>query len=294
MDNIKKFIGKNKMKMGMSMLIVVILLIFSGYNLLFSTNVENIEWNVDYMKYNKLHSISKGKGQKIAIIDTGVSKFQEVEKNINLTKSKNEYDTNGHGTGIYSLIKGYKNEITGIAPESKIISIKVMEDDESLKPETLKNAIKIAIEENVDIINLSLGSTKDNEEISNLIEEANKKNIIVISSAGDYEQSFLLYPANLKNVISVGGISANGRLLEQTNAPEHTTINAPGDDIKVINQKKEIFYTSGTSQATAIISGYVALLRDTKKDINSAEVINLLNQIKNDRKTYFEMLKKLT
>lgn len=294
MDNIKKFIEKNKMKMGMSMLIVVILLIFSGYNLLFSTNVENIEWNVDYMKYNKLHSISKGKGQKIAIIDTGVSKFQEVEKNINLTKSKNEYDTNGHGTGIYSLIKGYKNEITGIAPESKIISIKVMEDDESLKPETLKKAIKIAIEENVDIINLSLGSTKDNEEISNLIEEANKKNIIVISSAGDYEQSFLLYPANLKNVISVGGISANGRLLEQTNAPEHTTINAPGDDIKVINQKKEIFYTSGTSQATAIISGYVALLRDTKKDINSAEVINLLNQIKNDRKTYFEMLKKLT
>lgn len=294
MDNIKKFIEKNKIKMGMSMLIVVILLIFSGYNLLFSTNVENIEWNVDYMKYNKLHSISKGKGQKIAIIDTGVSKFQEVEKNINLTKSKNEYDTNGHGTGIYSLIKGYKNEITGIAPESKIISIKVMEDDESLKPETLKNAIKIAMEESVDIINLSLGSTKDNEEISNLIEEANKKNIIVISSAGDYEQSFLLYPANLKNVISVGGISANGRLLEQTNAPEHTTINAPGDDIKVINQKKEIFYTSGTSQATAIISGYVALLRDTKKDINSAEVINLLNQIKNDRKTYFEMLKKLT
>lgn len=293
MNNIKTIFKKYRPKIALILAIIIILLIAKGYNLLFSTNTEETEWNVDYMKYSKLHSISKGEGQKIALIDTGISEFQKVNKNINLTNSNNIYDVNGHGTGMYSLIKGYENEITGIAPESDIIAIKVMEDDESIRPEILEKAIKIAIEEDVDIINLSLGSTKYSSKISELINEANQKNIIVVSSAGDYEQSFLLYPAELKNVISVGGIAANGRPLDQMNAPEKTVINAPGDDIKVVNHKKEVFYTSGTSQATAIISGYTALVRDTKNknEINVEEMKELLGKIKDERQTYVKMLK---
>ncbi len=97
------------------------------------------------------------------MIDSGISKFQKVYKNINLTNSNNDYDTNGHGTMMYSIIKGYnKNNqtIEGISPDSRIILIKVMNDDESINPNVIEDAIDYALNEKVDIISLSLGSTK--------------------------------------------------------------------------------------------------------------------------------------
>lgn len=232
------------------------------------------------MNYNKLHKISTGESQIIALIDSGISKFQDVKENIDLTKSKSSYDTNGHGTMMYSLIKGYSDKITGVAPDSKIISIKVMNSDEGINPETIKNAIEIAIEKNVDIISLSLGSTKENRGIADKINEATSKGITVISSAGDYEQGFLLFPASLDNVISVGSIAANGRVSDYTNAPDETTINVPGEEILMVDNNEKIIEANGSSEATAIITGYVSLLKDKSlkegKQLTTSEIQKLL------------------
>lgn len=249
------------------------------------------------MNYNKLHKISTGESQTIALIDSGISKFQDVKENIDLTKSKSSYDTNGHGTMMYSLIKGYSDKITGVAPDSKIISIKVMNSDEGINPETIKNAIEIAIEKNVDIISLSLGSTKENRGIADKINEATSKGITVISSAGDYEQGFLLFPASLDNVISVGSIAANGRVSDYTNAPDETTINAPGEEILMVDNNEKIIEANGSSEATAIITGYVSLLKDKSlkegKQLTTSEIQKLLLKIKESDITYAEVLKNI-
>ncbi|MDL0265667.1 S8/S53 family peptidase, partial [Clostridioides difficile] len=257
-------------------------------------------WYVNYMNYSDMHEISSGKSQKIALIDSGISKFQKVYKNINLTNSNNDYDTNGHGTMMYSIIKGYnKNNqtIEGISPDSRIILIKVMNDDESINPNVIEDAIDYALNEKVDIISLSLGSTKTDINIKQKIDKANLKNITVVSSAGDYKQGFLLFPASLNNVISVGSIDDRRDISTLTNAPQKTLINAPGEKIKVIDNNNNVFYGKGTSEATAIITGYIALMRDTNisstQILTNEKIMNLLSQINKNEKTYLGALKEI-
>ena len=295
--NLKDIFINYRKSISAILLFIMIILVFSGYNLLFSENTLQDQWNTRHMNYKKLHKISTGDSQTIALIDTGISKFQSVEENINLTEEENIYDTNGHGTMMYSLIKGYSDKVTGIAPNSKIISIKVMNSDENISPDKLEKAIDIAIERNVDIISLSLGSTKENKSISEKIDQAIDSGITVISSAGDYEQNFLLFPSSMNKVISVGSIAANGRVSEFTNAPDKTTINAPGEEIFVVDEKEKVFIVNGTSEATAIITGYVALLKDKalkeEEKLSPIEIQKLLEKIKESDITYVECLKSI-
>ena len=295
--SLKELLYNYKKSISTVLFLIIVGLVYSGYSTIFSDQIIEEQWNSRYMNYNKLHKISTGDSQTIALIDSGISKFQDVKENIDLTKSKNSYDTNGHGTMIYSLIKGYSDKITGVAPDSKIISIKVMNSDESINPETIKNAIEIAIEKNVDIISLSLGSTKENRGIADKINEATSKGITVISSAGDYEQGFLLFPASLDNVIYVGSIAANGRVSDYTNAPDETTINAPGEEILMVENNEKIIEANGSSEATAIITGYVSLLKDKSlkvgKQLTTSEIQKLLLKIKESDITYVEVLKNI-
>lgn len=278
--SLKELLYNYRKSISILLFLIIVGLVYSGYSTIFSDQIIEEQWNSRYMNYNKLHKISTGESQTIALIDSGISKFQDVKENIDLTKSKSSYDTNGHGTMMYSLIKGYSDKITGVAPDSKIISIKVMNSDEGINPETIKNAIEIAIEKNVDIISLSLGSTKENRGIADKINEATSKGITVISSAGDYEQGFLLFPASLDNVISVGSIAANGRVSDYTNAPDETTINAPGEEILMVDNNEKIIEANGSSEATAIITGYVSLLKDKSlkegKQLTTSEIQKLL------------------
>lgn len=295
--SLKELLYNYRKSISILLFLIIVGLVYSGYSTIFSDQIIEEQWNSRYMNYNKLHKISTGESQTIALIDSGISKFQDVKENIDLTKSKSSYDTNGHGTMMYSLIKGYSDKITGVAPDSKIISIKVMNSDEGINPETIKNAIEIAIEKNVDIISLSLGSTKENRGIADKINEATSKGITVISSAGDYEQGFLLFPASLDNVISVGSIAANGRVSDYTNAPDETTINAPGEEILMVDNNEKIIEANGSSEATAIITGYVSLLKDKSlkegKQLTTSEIQKLLLKIKESDITYVEVLKNI-
>lgn len=295
--NLKELFCSYRKGISIVLFFIIIALGYSGYQQIFSEYIVKDQWNVRYMDYKKLNKISTGESQTIALIDSGISKFQEAEENIDFTKSLNSYDTNGHGTMMYSLIKGNSDKITGIAPDSKIISMKVMSSDESINPETVENAIKMAIEKNVNIISLSIGSTKENSAITDKINEAISKGITVISSAGDYEQGFLLFPASLNNVISVGSIAANGRISDYTNASDKTTINAPGEEILVVDSNEKIIDVSGISQATAIITGYVSLLKDKSlkegKQLSVSEIQKLLLEIKQTDITYTEVLRNI-
>lgn len=283
-----------------SVLFILLFLFFSFF--IYSSKVINKdlntnkkEWYFKSLDYNNLHKYSTGKGQTIALIDSGISEFQNklVDTKISVI-NENCYDTNGHGTIMASIIKGDDNNLIGIAPDSKLISIKVIDSDGKIKPESIKKALRIAIDYNVNIINMSIGSYKFNSEIYNLINEAISKNIIVVSSSGDYNDVNLMFPSSVDGVISVGAIDENGEILRNSTAPNLTVINAPGKDIVGLSLNNNLIYSSGTSQATALISGYLALLLDFSKRNNKVlsnhEFIEYLNLIKEKSNTYLDIL----
>ncbi|WP_369435956.1 S8 family peptidase [Lysinibacillus fusiformis] len=255
-------------------------------------------WELSWLDYEELHKLSTGHSQTIAIIDTGINSI--YSGNLKFEKSlvdKTIEDTDGHGTMMYSIIKGINANIEGISPNVQIMVIKVMNDDNSVAPTTIKNAIELAIQKDASIINLSIASHFEDTDITEKIKSAVNKGITVVASSGDYSNTELIYPAILDEVVSVGAIDASVNVLDLTSGSKATTINAPGHEISTINLNETLIKTSGTSQATALISGYIALLKDyaflKNKKLSNDIIISLLESINSQELTYLQALEKI-
>lgn len=287
--------AKNKNKKIVIFSIVILVIIGISSLIFFQKRQEYQEyqeyyWHINFMDYDILHKYSTGKSQKIALIDSGISEFQLNQNTKSIVLTGGKYDEYGHGTSLYSLIRGC-NQFDGIAPDVDIVSIKVTGSNNKIEPKALLEAIRLSIENRCTVINISSGSYLENEEISKAIDYGVSKGIIFVSSSGDYGQNYMLFPAKKLNVISVGALSKNGRKAEFTSAANNCTILAPGDNIKSINTKNELQEVYGTSEATAIISGYISLLKDCNSELSFEQIKNILISINNNKLSYVDALK---
>jgi minor extracellular serine protease Vpr len=136
-----------------------------------------------------------GSGIKVAIIDTGVD-FNHPDlfgwgpdgKVIGgynfIHENQPPLDTNGHGTQVAGVIAA-DGEIVGIAPKVKILAYKVSENGEGVSTDLIIKAIEKAIEDEADIINISLGINKTNAKIDRAVNLALEKEIFVVVAAGN-------------------------------------------------------------------------------------------------------------
>lgn len=136
-----------------------------------------------------------GYGIKVAVIDTGVD-FNHPDlfgwgpdgKVIGgynfIQEGQPPLDTNGHGTQVAGIIAA-DGQIIGIAPKAKILAYKVSENGEGVSSELIIKAIEKAIEDQADIINISLGVNKTNSKIDDAVNLALEKEIFVVTAAGN-------------------------------------------------------------------------------------------------------------
>ena len=142
-----------------------------------------------------------GEGIKIAVIDTGVdfnhpdlygwsstNDINEQAKVIGgynfISENRPPVDTNGHGTQVAGVIAA-DGQITGIAPKAKILAYKVSEDGEGVSSELIAKAIRRAIADKADIINISLGVNRTNTQIDDAVNQAAEQGILVVTAAGN-------------------------------------------------------------------------------------------------------------
>ncbi len=136
-----------------------------------------------------------GSGIKVAVIDTGVDFNHpdlfgwgpegKVIGGFNfIHEGRPPLDTNGHGTQVAGVIAA-DGEIEGVAPKAKILAYKVSENGEGVSSELIIRAIEKAIEDEVDIINISLGVNKTNMKIERAVNLALEKEIFVVTAAGN-------------------------------------------------------------------------------------------------------------
>jgi len=136
-----------------------------------------------------------GQGIKIGVIDTGVDHTHpdlfgfgpggKIVGGYNFVdQNKMPLDTNGHGTEVSGIIAS-DGELKGIAPKASILSYKVSESGENVSSELIIKAVNKAIEDDVDIINISLGVNKTNSKIDQVVSRATQKGIIVVAAAGN-------------------------------------------------------------------------------------------------------------
>jgi len=157
-----------------------------------------------------------GSGIVISIIDTGIDlNHPDLEGRIIggydfVDNDDMPEDTNGHGTQVAGIIASNGN-LKGIAPNSKILMYKVSEDGESVPSHLIIKAIEKSIEDNVDIINISLGINQTNTKIDQVVNKAVKNNIFVVTAAGNFgpELSTIGSPGINPNAITVGATFNN-------------------------------------------------------------------------------------
>ena len=157
-----------------------------------------------------------GQGIKIAVIDTGVN-FEhpdllgiggdgKILGGYDFIENDNfPQDTNGHGTQVAGIIAA-DGEKTGVAPKSKILAYRVSEDGEAVSSDLIIKAIKQAIIDEADIINISLGVDIIHDEIDNAVNEAVNSGIVVVVAAGNSgpDEETIGSPGANPNAITVG------------------------------------------------------------------------------------------
>ena len=157
-----------------------------------------------------------GETIKIAVIDTGVN-FEhpdllgigengKIVGGYDFIENDNfPQDTNGHGTQVAGIIAA-DGETTGIAPKSKILAYRVSEDGEAVSSDLIIKAIKQAMADEADIINISLGVDIIHDEIDYAVNEAVKNGIVVVAAAGNSgpDNETIGSPGANPNAITVG------------------------------------------------------------------------------------------
>ena len=157
-----------------------------------------------------------GSGIIISIIDTGIDlNHPDLDGQIIggydfVDNDDMPEDINGHGTQVAGIIASNGN-LKGIAPNSKILMYKVSEDGESVPSNLIIKAIEKSIEDDADIINISLGINQTNTKIDQAVNKAIKNNIFVVTAAGNFgpELSTIGSPGINPNAITVGATFNN-------------------------------------------------------------------------------------
>ena len=265
---------------------------------------EENQWHLQTIRVESVWNTTKGKGIKVAVIDTGVdTDHSDLKDSIILADTsipESEYgddarflseymgaeDYFGHGTHVVGIIGARDNGFgcKGIAPECEMISIKSLEKQGSRgigKTSWVVAGIQKAMENNADVINLSLGGTSVKDEmLLAVIQEATQKGIIVVCAAGNITGTpKIFYPGAYEETIAVSGLKKSGETVEfassYSNYGDWIDISAPGSTIMstIIGGYGT---KTGTSMASPIVAGAVALLMANDNSLTKEDILHLL------------------
>lgn len=234
----------------------------------------SLGYPLDLTGIAQAQQFTKGAGVKIGMIDTPIdilhrsldnSKVRRVEL-ISAGNAANQK----HGTAIAGVLIG-QNPRIGIAPEASLYAVSAFSsdpqnpNDRSSTAGLVAKAIDLCIEEKVDILNLSFAGKSD-PLVKKLIQKAVNNNIIVVSSAGNGgPKAEPAYPAAFDNVLAVTAVDEQESIFGRANRGSYIDLAAPGVNIFTTSPAGTFDLATGTSMATAHVTGLIALLLSLNK-----------------------------
>lgn len=256
-----------------------------------------------------------GQGVGIAVLDTGISRHPDFDYRIAafydiVHKRHHPYDDSDHGTHVAGILAGSGKAsggvYSGIAPQSHLIIIKVLDQDGDGSINEVIKGIRWILEHRYEyqirVVNISVGA-KPNvpqdgaEDLIKNVEALWNAGLVVAASAGNYgpKESSVAIPGVSKKIITVGALegenvlrcSGRGPTRECVVKPE---ILAPGANI-ISCQGRWYGAKSGTSMATPVVAGAAALLLSKYPEMSNVEVkLRLRQTMETNRKINVERL----
>lgn len=259
----------------------------------YSSDYESLSWGADRVEsvsaINTLKKAKLGSQTIVAVIDSGVdashSFFTDESSNVcrilNGNRPKdNAPDPNqsnySHGTKVAGVIIDNTPSNVLIKPYNYYYYF-------NGTTVTLATEIESAVNDNVDVINMSLGDYIEKESVKKAVKAAIDKGIVVVASAGnDGVDAYNHYPSNYPDVISVAALNSSNKPWSNTSNGKKTNygnsidISAPGSLIKTTVPGGGYETDGGTSMAAPFVSSAAAILKSTNKNISPARICEIL------------------
>jgi PGF-CTERM protein len=267
------------------------------------TDAEEVAYHLDEMDIPQTWEVhgTRGEGVDVAVLDTGIdtsgyeelaaslerggwAEFDESGERVDSEpNAQTDFPAAGHGTGVSGVIAGGATDdgVTfGVAPEVNLYKAQIKsQPPEGIRTLSVFAAIEWAIEQDVDIISMSLGLPNYNRAFVEPVRNAIESGILVVSAVGNSGRFTGFSPANIPGVLSAGAIDDDRRPYENTGGervdterywgdtaadswPEEftvPTVSAPGVDMISPVLGGEFGRNSGTSFSAPCVAGVAAL-----------------------------------
>ncbi len=217
----------------------------------------------------------------VAVLDTGIDQDHEeldgqVIAEANFSKSFTLSDIHGHGTHVAGIIAAKDNGlgITGVAPGCLLLNVKVADDTGMCPPSALAKGIIWAVDNGVNVINISIEIREPSTELERAVNYAWSQGCLIIAAAGNHGSESPTYPAYYENCLAVAAAGPDNNLAPLSNFGDWVDVIAPGLNTYSTLPDNDYGYKSGTSFACAYVSGIGALLFDVVTDVNSNDRLN--------------------
>ncbi|TCR18099.1 type VII secretion-associated serine protease mycosin [Streptomyces sp. BK205] len=264
------------------------------------------QWALDAMHTQQAWQTTKGAGVTVAVLDTGVENdHPDLVGNVLTGKDmigfgavRGQRPWARHGTAMAGIIAGHghgvgnDDGVMGIAPEAKILPVRViLEDDDPARAKArntrgnaLAEGIRWAADHGANVINLSLGddsaSAHPEAGEDDAVQYALRKGAVVVASAGNGGEKgdHISYPAAYPGVIAATAVDKFGTRASFSTRRWYATVAAPGDDVVIADPDHKYYEGWGTSAASAFVSGAVALIKAAHPDLTPAQIKRLLEE----------------
>ncbi|WMW21768.1 S8 family serine peptidase [Methanolobus mangrovi] len=248
-------------------------------------------WSLECIDAEKVCPKFTGECVRVAVIDTGIDyTHPDLAPNYYggydfVNGDTDPMDDNGHGTHVAGIIAAVDNDdiiIVGVAPDAELYALKALDSQLDGQISDINAAIDWAIQEDMDIISMSLGSSTDFISLRRMCQEAYDEGIVLVAAAGNDCGGNVNYPAAYDSVIAVSAMEKNGSIACFSNIGPEVELAAPG--VSILSTYKEDGYASiaGTSMATPHVSGVVALLLSANPSLTPDEVRSILQNSATD------------
>lgn len=238
----------------------------TGYPL--AAQSDGVDWGLSAYGVPSLWKQSQGDGVIVAVVDSGIAPHHALSDAVidsrNFTSDGDLCDTLGHGTHCAGVIAARAGAAKGIAPKSKLLSLKVLGHSGMGSNEAVADAVHFAVEAKADIISMSLGSVRPNDRVHAAIKAAHDRGVIVVCAAGN-DGGSVNYPAAFPETIAVGAVDKSGSVCEFSSRGREIVVAAPGADITSTWLANGYATISGTSMAAPFVAGVLALYVSSRK-----------------------------
>jgi subtilisin family serine protease len=259
-------------------------------------------WDVQ----NKVWPITQGQGVTVAVVDTGVEAAMPELKGAVLPGAKfmvpqadfrdghwvkypaqqvgdgrqEDGPAHSHGTIMSELIagQGRGTGYLGVAPRAKILPISLAEHDTLTGTQGIITAIRFAADHGAKVINLSLDGNSVlgcSPDLQQAISYAIKRDVVLVAAAGNSgdEANEPEQPAICAGVLAVGAVDYRFNPWVKTQRQPYVAAAAPGVYMISVRIDRQIGFGSGTSDASALTSAAVALVRSKFPNMPAREVV---------------------